>query len=213
MPADLDFECDVNASALGPWAATGMDVPESVRARFGLWMAMDDSAIPPALSEACKNPPSGGDYSPVQGPGSGGVSRADVVVALEPVTVYRTYTGAPFECSTEHPAGEFGSWWSPVEPQLPKDSYAKSVGVCPAWNDMSMMITCTLAPGTVVLVGPTQSATCAGSSSCDPAPAGWDDPLPATTAPQLFINTYSPAGKRSDAQLEQFLTGCESAHL
>jgi hypothetical protein len=208
---DYNFECAVNEAQLQPWPATGMDVPAQLQAKFEFWMAMDTSTVPTPLQDSCENPPSGGDYSPVQGPDLGSVSRADIVVANQSVTIYRAYTAAPFDCAVKSPAGELGSWWSLTKPDLPKQGYRESVDICPAWNDLSMITTCTLAAGTVVLVGPTQSISCEGTSTCDPAPAGWDAAMPATTAAQLYISTYSGSTKRSEAELGKFLLDCETA--
>ena len=203
-PDDLDFNCTVPEGALQPWTPEGVAIPVEVSESFGYWMGMDGSEVPEALNEACTDPPSGGDYSPVKPADKGGVSRADIVVATQPVRVYRAYSSGTFECGTDKPAAEFGSWWSPVELASPKAGYAASNAICPAWNDLSMVLSCTLAVGTVVLIGPTQSVECSGTASCSPPPEGWDAPLPATESPQLYINSYG----RSDAELESFLLDC-----
>ena len=201
---DPNFGCTLDGAELHPWTAEGLDLPEAIVASFELWATMDGDAPPPQLEAVCTNLPASGKYSPVKPAMAGGVSRGDIVVTTRDVTLYRAYTAADFECGTQKPAGEFGSWWSPLEPTLPKQSYREANAICPAWNDLTMIVSCTLPAGTVVLVGPTQSTTCVGSSTCDPAPEGWENDLPATEAPQLFINTYTAAGPRSPEELQAF---------
>lgn len=210
LPPDLNFGCSLEGAALDVWAAEGLELPATVRDSFAAWMTMSSDVVPPELEAACTNPPSGGDYSPVKGATQGGVTRGDIVVATQDITVYRSYSAGTFECGSDKPAGELGSWWSPLEPRPPKQDYRDNVGICPAWNDLSMIVSCTLAAGSVVLIGPTQSASCVGTSSCDPAPEGWEAQLPTTAAPQLFINTYSADGPRSAEDLHTFLLDCET---
>ncbi|MEX1369109.1 MAG: hypothetical protein AB1Z98_38635 [Nannocystaceae bacterium] len=203
---DHNFECAVDDGALTPWQALGMDVPEDVRSKFRLWTTMVSPDVPSMVTADCSLPPPGGNFSPVKAAGKGGVTRGDIVVAKEAVTVYRAYTENKFMCGSDSPAGSIGSWWSLTRPAGDKQAYRESLGICAAWNDLSMIYTCTLAAGTVAVVGPTQSVDCEGTSTCDPAPAGWEDPLPATTAPALFINSYG----RSQQDLDEFLLDCKS---
>lgn len=203
---DYNFECTVSEDKLKPWEPLEMDVPEDVRSKFDIWTTMSCEVVPEVLTADCKAPPPGCSYSPVKPPESGGVTRGDIVVAKEAVTIYRAYSAEPFECGVSSPAGSFGSWWTLTKPDQPKQEYRESVGICPAWNDLSMLATCKLAAGTVVLVGPTQSVSCEGTSTCDPAPDGWEDALPVTTAPQLFINSFG----RPPEELDKFLLECTS---
>ncbi|NVB37576.1 hypothetical protein G6O69_07010 [Pseudenhygromyxa sp. WMMC2535] len=209
--ADFNFGCEVDHSALQPWTAEGMELPEETIAKFALWTVLDTDQVPEMVSQSCTNPPPSGQYSPVKAALQGGVTRGDMVVVLEDVTIYRAFTAqdTTTECLSDSPAGEIGAWWSVIEPQDPKEAYRDNVGICPAWNDLSMMVTCTLEAGSVVIIGPTQSASCTGTSSCDPAPEGWDADLPTTSAPQLFINTYANGERRSEEELGAFIE-CET---
>ncbi|EDM74968.1 hypothetical protein PPSIR1_18957 [Plesiocystis pacifica SIR-1] len=211
LPPDANFECRVDPSALSPWTAEDVDLTGPILDDFRLWGEMDSDVVPPVLADNCDNPPSGGEYSPVKGENQGGIASADVLVVVEPVTIYRAFTAesSTTECLTDSPAGPIGSWWSLSKPSGDKRAYADAVGICPAWNDLSMVMTCTLAAGSVVLVGPTQSASCAGTSSCEPPPEGWSEDLPATRSPQLFITTYKDGEPRSEEDLGSFLD-CEA---
>lgn len=213
---DHNFECTVDSKDLSPWQPdpNKLDIPADVKDKFEFWDSMSSQLVPQTVTDACRVPPPGGGHSPVKGPDKGGVTYGDIVFAKEDVTVYRAYSEAPFECGGQHPAGQYGGWWGLTRPQGSKEDYRNSVAICPAWNDLSMITTCTLAKGTAVLIGPTQSVSCDGtavlSDTCESAPDGWEDPRSATTSPQLFINTYGPSGKRTPDELGKFLKDCET---
>ncbi|MCH9685836.1 MAG: hypothetical protein K0V04_30665 [Deltaproteobacteria bacterium] len=208
---DHNFECTVDEGDLEPWEPDGMDVPADVQAKFGLWTTMNSSCVPTTLTDNCDVPPPR-DHSPIKAPGAGGVRRGDIVVAKEDVKVYRAFSAESFACGAKKPGGPLGGWWTLSKPAPPKQEYRESFAICPAWNDLSMINTCTLAAGTVVLVGPTQSASCMGTSTCDPAPPGWEDTLPPpgarTDAAQVFINTFAGSHKRTPQELGKFLLDC-----
>lgn len=206
--ADHDFGCTLAATDLRAWGAQGIRLAANIKSKFKLWKSVSGAAqlSSSARSKCNKLPP---QAAFVKGPGAGTVTRADLVVAQQDVTVYRAYSAAPFTCGYNPPALEFGSWWSLTPPPSDKVAYRRATAVCNTWNDFTKKVQCTLKRGTVIAVGPTQSATCtARPAGCTALPHGWAPRFASSPEHQVFINTY----RRTPADLGQFLVNCHSSN-
>ena len=85
--------------------------------------------------------------------GGGGLSDGCTYVVSTPVRVYRLF-------SASRPDQAKGNWWSFDHPYGTVDEYRARFAVCPAWNDLDRMVSCEIAAGAVVAIGPGQSAKC-----------------------------------------------------
>lgn len=94
--------------------------------------------------------------SAVASPGNGGISRAVVLRIVEPVTVWRLWSG-PEVRNAEGRTNRLGRWWSWVPPSGPVDRYRSDYAICLSWNDLTWRAACRLRPGAVVAIGPGQS--------------------------------------------------------
>ena len=68
-----------------------------------------------------------------------------------------------------------GAWWSFWWPSGTKDAFRAGYAVCPEWSALNRVISCTLKPGSTIVVGTTQSTDCANVT------------LPATATLQVFL--------------------------
>jgi hypothetical protein len=209
-PADHALGCDTAKLAGKPWTAAGLGgVTAATAAKFKLLNSISSPGAAGTLGSDCSKWPSIGAKAFIKPSGGGGITRADIVVATEDVTVYRAYSDGPFKCSIKSPAAKLGSWWALSPFPSSKDAYRKATAVCSSWNDFSKKVVCTLEAGTVIAVGPSQSADCAADNhkACPKPPADWKDSYRATADHQVFINTYG----RPDSEIETFLTKCRPA--
>ena len=101
--------------------------------------------------------------------GEGGLCTGKVFVAQTPITVYRLW-------GTEV-GGSKGNWWSLSYPENSRENYRKKNVMCTEWNQLNMMIACTLPANTAVVIGPGQSV-----STCDN-----NILLPQSPANQVYI--------------------------
>lgn len=94
-------------------------------------------------------------------PGKGGLCAGEVWRAKSPVTVYRLQNTTT--------SGTLGYWWAFGPPQGTADGYRRDYVICPEWNSFTQIVVCQLKVGSLVAVGPGQSATCKskeGAESC-----------------------------------------------
>ena len=202
MAADGNFGCDLTGERLGAWAAKGFRVPAAAKSAFKLWKSVTGAGLAAQTAAKCASLPGIGNY--VKAAKAGGITRADIVVAQKDVKLYRAFSHDKFPCSENSPAGKIGGWWSLAGFPDSKSDYREANGVCHSWNNFTHKVVCTLKKGSVVAVGPTQSAACKpGPNDCATKPK-WPALFPANPNHQLYLNTY----KRSDADLGKFLTGC-----
>ena len=166
---DLALGCKVSASQLKVWQPTA-HVPGALKRKFLKLGEFDKAGPNGAASKVCKGLPPA--VAIVPGPNKGGIVRGDILIAQEDVLVHRGYAKGLFPCSIATPASQFGGWWS-VEPLgTDRAGYRESVGICPSWNDLTMRVSCILKQGTAVIIGATESASCApGPNQCSKAPA------------------------------------------
>lgn len=89
--------------------------------------------------------------------GKGGVCAAKVFAATAPVVLYRVFDASK-------PYTKFGGWWSLKRPGDSKAEYRAANAICPEWSNLDRLVSCEVRPGTQVVLGTTQSATCADGS-------------------------------------------------
>jgi hypothetical protein len=103
----------------------------------GLALVVDDALLQEALGAS----------------GAGELCAGQVMVAQQPVTVYRVWDSA-------RDYTRYGSWWSFQMPQGPRLQYREDNSICPSWSELDRMSACTLKVGAKLVVGPGQSAQC-----------------------------------------------------
>lgn len=69
------------------------------------------------------------------------------------VRVYRAW-------NSTNPNSRFGNWWSFNKPTGLISQYRKDNEICYQWSPLDKMVSCTLKPGTKIVVGNGQSAKC-----------------------------------------------------
>lgn len=85
--------------------------------------------------------------------GKGGECAAKVFSVTAPLVVYRVF-------DSNKPQSKLGRWWSLRRPSGPRDGYRSAYAICPEWSKLDRLIACEVRPGTEIVVGTTQSATC-----------------------------------------------------
>nr|WP_245635063.1 hypothetical protein [Marinobacterium profundum] len=85
--------------------------------------------------------------------GAGELCAGQVLMAQQPVTVYRVWDSA-------RDYTRYGSWWSFQVPVGPRLQYREDNSICPSWSELDRMSACTLKVGAKLVVGPGQSAQC-----------------------------------------------------
>ncbi|MBK9579081.1 MAG: hypothetical protein IPK50_19645 [Fibrobacterota bacterium] len=102
------------------------------------------------------------------GAGKGGVHDAAAyrVKAGKTATVYRVFDKYAF-----------GRWWALSRPSGSKQNYRDAFAICPEWNALDSLMTCTLPEGARLVVGPGESAGCTAGG------------FPRSDSLQAFINS------------------------
>lgn len=108
--------------------------------------------------------------------GKGGVCSAKVFAVTEPVGLYRVFDGS-------NPHSKFGSWWSLKQPGSSRQAYRAENAICPEWSNLDRLVHCEVHPGTQIVLGTTQSASCADGSQ-----------FPRTPVIQVFVPNDGRAG-------------------
>lgn len=85
--------------------------------------------------------------------GYGGICRGRVYEVREALEVHRLGDATR--------ASPFGEWWALRPPAGDREAYREAYAVCRKWSALDVAVTCTLQPGTRVVVGSGQSAVCA----------------------------------------------------
>lgn len=106
------------------------------------------------------------------GPGKGGVHDAAAyrVKGGKSATIYRVFDKYAF-----------GRWWALSRPSGPKQAYRDAFAICPEWNALDSLMTCTLPEGARLVVGPGESAGCTVGG------------FPRSDSLQAFINSSATA--------------------
>ena len=85
--------------------------------------------------------------------GKGGVCAGKVFIVREELRVYRLW-------DSSRALSVYGRWWSLTRPEGSRDAYRADYAICPAWSALDRLTSCTIKPGTLIVMGTTQSATC-----------------------------------------------------
>ena len=199
---DANFGCELSSERLGSWVPHGMTLPRDISKKFKLWRTV--RSVDEATFEACRKMTAPKHL--IRESGRGNVPWYDLVVAQEDVRVVRFFSKARFPCSDDSVAGPFGSWWS-FEDFQQKHIARERNAVCNEWNDLSVKHVCTLKAGTVIAVGPTQSARCRTRPvpGCPERPKAWPAEFKATIQHQVFLNLFN----RPHEEISKFLGNCQ----
>ena len=209
---DLHLHCDLSKAQTGVWHPAGIsDLPPEIAGQFKLLGSLHTQSDFSHWKEACPKLPD--KLARIVSPARGGnVSSAELVVATRDVSIYRAYSRPQIACGVERPAGAFGSWWSliPLPVASKRVEYRAHMAVCEPWNDFSKRVTCTLKKGSVIAVGPTQSADCTSDNQARVAEAGcrdvvghWPKTYSASSHHQAYLNLFG-----RDAERAAFLANC-----
>lgn len=154
-----------------PGLADGLELPASLVGKAVVLTAGDPDYALADVGDAVK---------PV---GDGGISAALVIRLDQDLAVYRLWNG-PAKLDANGNTNRLGGWWSYDAPRGTVAAYRIAYEICPSWNDLTWVASCTLKKGAVVAIGPGQSvsaATCGdpgGAASYPANPADW----------QTFVN-------------------------
>jgi hypothetical protein len=85
--------------------------------------------------------------------GQGKLCDGQVFQVTQPVTVYRVW-------NSDKSYTVYGKWWSFDLPEGPKQKYRKDNGICPSWSTLNRMSSCSIKIGSIIVIGPGQSAKC-----------------------------------------------------
>lgn len=108
--------------------------------------------------------------------GEGYLCSAKSFAITQPVRLYRLI-------DSTQPYSKLGSFWSFDRPTGTRDDYRAKFAICKQWSQLDRLIACDVRPGTVVVVGTTQSANC-----------GQDFIYDKTSANQVFVPNDGLAG-------------------
>lgn len=88
-------------------------------------------------------------------PDKGGLCQGQVYESKTQtsVTLYRAW-------NSTNPNSQFGHWWAFSKPSGQVTTYRADYAICYQWSPLDKLVTCTLKPGTRVVVGTGQSAQC-----------------------------------------------------
>ena len=135
-------------------------------------------------------------------PGKGGISAVMAIRVLHDTPVYRLWTDG-----TGHPSGRIGPWWLFDPPTGTDKDFRKRYAVCEAWNPkLNRLAACTLARGTIVAIGPTQSVDAATCNNPDRPegykadPDRWQVYIPKEQLARVLACPASDEDARLDSQ-------------
>lgn len=136
--------------------------------------------------------------SAVRPPGKGGISTAMVVRLQHDTPVYRLWTDG-----TDRPSARIGPWWVFDPPAGTDKEFRERYAVCESWNArLSRLAACTLARGSIVVIGPGQSVD---ASTCEKAgeeyaanPYGYQVYIAQANEPGVLTCPASDADPRLD---------------
>lgn len=107
--------------------------------------------------------------------GEGKLCAGQVFAVVQPVRVYRVWDSA-------RPYTQLGRWWSFAAPQGSRAQYREANAICSSWSALDIAGSCLLKTGSLVVVGPGQSARC---------PEG---ELPRAAVNQVYVPNDARAG-------------------
>ena len=85
--------------------------------------------------------------------GGGFLCAAKSFAVTQPVRVYRLI-------DSKQPYSKLGGFWSFDRPTGTREDYRAQFAICKQWSQLDRLIACDVRPGTVIVVGTTQSADC-----------------------------------------------------
>ncbi len=119
----------------------------------GIACALPDAPLPAALQLVPDAPvPPAAEGAG----GAGGICRARVYEAREPIAVHRLWDASR--------GNDMRHWWTLRPPAGSRADYRHAYAVCESWNALDRAVTCTLKAGARVAIGTGQSAACAQAS-------------------------------------------------
>lgn len=88
-------------------------------------------------------------------PGKGGVCQGQIYMAKadSQVKIYRAW-------NSTNPQSRLGLWWAFNKPAGLIAQYREDYQICYQWSPLDKLVSCTLKPGTKIVVGTGQSARC-----------------------------------------------------
>lgn len=88
-------------------------------------------------------------------PGKGKLCQGKVYVSKKDaqIKVFRAW-------NSTNPNSQLGEWWAFKEPNGKVATYRSDYEICYQWSPLDKLVSCTLSPGTKVVVGTGQSAKC-----------------------------------------------------
>ena len=116
----------------------------------GLACIGDIVAAAPGLVEA-PNPPLVAQAQRLSG--NGYLCSARSYVVTQPVRLYRLI-------DSTQPYSKLGSFWSFERPTGTRDDYRAKFAICKQWSQLDRLLSCDVRPGSMIVVGTTQSADC-----------------------------------------------------
>ena len=132
---------DSTATQLPPMAAAACEGATDLPPQFvGAFVpAIDPSLLNQALGD----------------PGKGGLCQGQVYITTGVATVklYRAW-------NSTNPGSRTGSWWAFYKPAGKVAAYREDYEICYQWSPLDKLVTCDIKPGTKVVVGNGQSASC-----------------------------------------------------
>ena len=85
--------------------------------------------------------------------GNGYLCSARSYVVTQPVRLYRL-------TDSTQPYSKLGSFWSFERPTGTRDDYRTQFAICKQWSQLDRLLSCEVRPGSMIVVGTTQSADC-----------------------------------------------------
>ncbi len=85
--------------------------------------------------------------------GKGGICAGKVFTVHKETRVYRVWDSSKSYT-------QLGRWWSLSKPEGPRATYRHEYAICPSWSALDHLVSCDVKPGTSIVIGTTQSATC-----------------------------------------------------
>jgi hypothetical protein len=112
--------------------------------------------------------------------GKGGISSGILVQLTDDIDVYRMWDGPDSGLNEYGTTNRIGAWWTADRPSGKVNDYRVKNAICPDWNTLKWVAKCTLKKGSLVAVGPTQSASCKTGESYS-----------ANNTQQIYVDNYS----------------------
>lgn len=125
--------------------------------------------------------------------GAGKLCTGAVFEATRAVTVYRVW-------QRDRAYTELGRWWSLERPVGPRASYRAQNDICPEWSALDVWSRCELRAGARFVMGPGQSARCAGGVV-----------LPRSATNQVYVDNDARQGRVLVERCEQLGAWPEAA--